>query len=92
MSEHTFSSPTLTDPLLGALSLYRSSPNLAPVLPIGTSSPATDAASSCLEADDSTTLTTDERGAARPYGSQCDVGAYEFDGDFIFAAGFQPKL
>ena len=78
-------SPSTVDPLLGALSLYRSS-YLLPVLPIGANSPAKDSASSCLEADGSTTLTIDERGATRPYGSQCDVGAYEFDGDYIFAA------
>jgi hypothetical protein len=27
----------------------------------------------------------DECGATRPYGAQCDVGAYELDGDYIFA-------
>jgi hypothetical protein len=82
----TGTSPSTADPLLGALSLYRSSQYVLPVLPIGANSPGTDKASSCLEADGSTTLTTDERGALRPYGSQCDVGAYEFDGDYIFAA------
>jgi len=79
-------SPSTVDPLLGALSIYRASPGLLPVLPIGANSPATDGASSCLEADGSTTLTIDGRGAGRPYGLQCDVGAYEFDGDYIFAA------
>jgi len=62
------------------------------VFPIGSNSPATDAASSCLEADNTTPLTVDERGAGRPYGAQCDVGAYEYNGDYIFANGFQPKL
>jgi len=88
----TGSSPTQADPLLGALSLYRSSPNLLPVLPVGMNSPANDAAGNCLETDGSTTLTTDARGATRPYGSQCDVGAYEFDGDYIFADGADVKL
>lgn len=27
-----------------------------------------------------TTITTDQRGVARPYYSKCDIGAYEFDG------------
>ena len=84
----TGSSPTQADPVLGALSLY--SPYFLPVLPIGMNSLANDAAGSCLEADGSTTLTTDRRGATRPYGSQCDVGAYEFDGDYIFAANNEP--
>jgi hypothetical protein len=84
--------PSPVDPLLGALSIYSASPNLLPVLPIGLNSPANDAASSCLEANNSTTLTTDERGDARPYGAQCDVGAYEFDGDYIFADGVDVKL
>ncbi|HEX3125633.1 MAG TPA: choice-of-anchor Q domain-containing protein [Rhodanobacteraceae bacterium] len=84
-------SPSTVDPLLGALSIYRAS-SLMPVLPIGPNSPAKDSASSCYEADGSTTLTNDARGAARPYGSQCDVGAYEFDGDYIFAANNEPTL
>ena len=36
--------------------------------------------------------TADERGATRPYGPQCDVGAYEFDGDYIFANSFDVAL
>jgi len=84
--------PSTADPLLGALSLYRSSPILLPVLPIGMNSPANNTATSCLEADNTTTLTADERGAARPYGAQCDIGAYEFDGDYIFADGLEGKL
>jgi hypothetical protein len=83
-------SPMQADPLLGAVSLYGSS--LLPVLPIGSNSPAYDTASSCLEADNATTLTIDARGAARPYGAQCDVGAYEFDGDYIFASNNEPTL
>jgi hypothetical protein len=89
----TGTSPSTADPLLGALSIYSASSQYPlPVLPIGSNSPANDAASSCLEADNSTTLTIDERGAARYYGAQCDVGAYEFDGDYIFANAFLPKL
>lgn len=38
-------------------------------------------------------LTTDQRGASRPAGARCDVGAYEFGSvapvmDLIFANGF----
>ena len=32
-------------------------------------------------------LAVDQRGAARPQGSSCDVGAVEYDGDYIFANG-----
>jgi hypothetical protein len=88
----TGSSPTQADPLLGALSLYRSSPYVLPVLPIGANSPAWYSASSCIEADGSTALTTDERGAARPYNGVCYLGAYQFDGDYIFAANNEPTL
>jgi hypothetical protein len=85
-------SPNQTDPLLGPLSVFSASLYLLPVLPIGSNSPATDSASSCIEADGTTLLTYDARGASRPYGSQCDVGAYEFDGDYIFANGNEPRL
>ena len=79
--------------LLGALSVYSASPLQLPVLPIGSNSPANDAtSSSCLQADNSTPLTYDERGVTRQYGSQCDVGAYEFDGDYIFADGYNNGL
>ena len=88
----TGSSPTQADPLLGSLSLYRSSPSLLPVLPLGSNSPAQYAASSCVEADGSTALTTDERGATRPYNGVCYLGAYQFDGDYIFADGVDVKL
>jgi len=89
----TGTSPTQADPLLGALSIYSASPSPLPVLPIGSNSLAYNTASSCLEADNSTALMTDERGAARPnVGTQCDVGAYEFDGDYIFADGADVKL
>lgn len=33
-------------------------------------------------------LAVDQRGFARPYGTSCDVGAVEYDGDYIFANGF----
>jgi hypothetical protein len=31
---------------------------------------------------------TDQRGAPRPMGPRCDIGAFEFDPDPIFASGF----
>ncbi|MHB8678338.1 MAG: choice-of-anchor Q domain-containing protein [Rudaea sp.] len=33
-------------------------------------------------------LAVDQRGVARPQGTSCDVGAVEYDGDYIFANGF----
>ncbi|MHB8448252.1 MAG: choice-of-anchor Q domain-containing protein [Rudaea sp.] len=33
-------------------------------------------------------LAVDQRGVARPQGTNCDVGAVEYDGDYIFANGF----
>jgi hypothetical protein len=62
------------------------------VLPIGPNSPAYNTAPDCHEADGLTTLTSDERFTVRPKFSQCDVGAYEFDGDYIFADGVEVKL
>jgi len=79
------SSPSTVDPLLGALSHYL--PNAAlPVLPIGANSPATDATTSC-SLTPSGSLEVDERGTTRPQGAHCDIGAYEFDNDYIFANG-----
>jgi hypothetical protein len=74
------------------LSIYRASQYLLPVLPIGVNSPAYNAATNCLKADAVTTLGIDERGATRPYAALCDVGAYEFDGDYIFANGAEVTL
>jgi len=79
------SSPSTADPLLGALSHYLPSAPL-PVLPIGANSPATDATTSC-SLTPSGSLEVDERGTARPQGAHCDIGAYEFDNDYIFANG-----
>jgi hypothetical protein len=80
----TGNSPTQADPLLGSLSTYSASSAHLPVLPIGSNSPAYNTATSCAKADN-TTVGFDERGATRPQFAQCDVGAYEFDGDYIFA-------
>lgn len=88
------STPAQTDPLLGALSVY-SGPNLLPVLPLGMNSPASfnaDANNHCLEANGATNLPSDERGAARPYNGMCNAGAYQFNGDYIFANGVEPTL
>ncbi len=38
------------------------------------------------------TLTTNARDASRPHFNQCEVGTYEFDGDYFFANGFGPSL
>lgn len=84
--------PSSSDPLLGSLSRYRDSPNPLPVLPIGSNSPVYNTASSCLEADGTTTLAYDARGVTRPQDGKCDVGAFEFDGDYIFANGFDATL
>ena len=62
--------PSTADPLLGALSVYRASPQALPVLPMGSNSPAYNMAPSCLEADGLTTLAYDERAAARPHAAQ----------------------
>jgi len=75
-----------SDPRLGALSPYLAS-GAAETLPIGTNSPARDAAASCKDAKNQT-VASDARGKARPQGGSCDIGAYEFDGDYIFANSF----
>ena len=82
------------DPLLGPLSLYSTAGNLnpTPVLPIGSNSPAYNVAPDCLEADGSTILTVDIVYTTRPFAGACDVGAVEFNGDYIFADGFSRRL
>jgi len=84
--------PFTIDPLVGGLSLYTGdlgmNPNRTPVLPIGANSPAYNAATDCSTLSGSPALAIDSRYAARPYAAVCDVGAYEFDGDYIFAGGF----
>jgi hypothetical protein len=59
---------------------------------MGANSPASYAAASCLEADGSTALTTDERGAARSYLGACTLGVYQIDDDYTFAADFDVTL
>lgn len=78
------------DPKLGSPSPY--APTLAPAtLPIAQTSPAYNAATSCAVDNKGTLAVTDERGVSRPQltsTSACDIGAYEYDGDYIFANGF----
>jgi hypothetical protein len=84
------SSPNTVDPLLGSLSHYLPNRPL-PVLPIGANSPATDATTNCsLTAPGTNGF--DERNTVRPQGAQCDIGAYEFDDDYIFANGVDAAL
>ena len=73
------------NPKLGALSPSALAP---PTLPIAASSPAYNAASGCTDAK-SQTVAGDERGKSRPQAGLCDIGAYEFDNDYIFADTFQ---
>jgi hypothetical protein len=49
-------------------------------------------ATNCLVVDGATTLTTEARDATRPYAGQCDIETYEFDGDYIFADGYETTL
>ena len=58
-----------------------------PVLPIGASSSALDAVACTLS--DGTALVIDARSVKRPQFAACDVGAYEYDGDYIFADGLE---
>jgi hypothetical protein len=75
------------DPLVGPLS--NTGPQGAlPTMPIPLDSPAYNAAGSC-DLPDGSPLLTDERGVARPQAGICDIGAYESDGDYVFASGFE---
>jgi hypothetical protein len=87
------SSPNTADPHLGALTLSATWSWKLPVLPIGPDSPAYNAVN-CLEANGLGTILGDERNAPRPEagGTLCDIGAYEFDGDYIFADGYNNGL
>jgi hypothetical protein len=84
-------SPDTSDPQLGTLRLAPSpvNANPTPVLPIGSNSPAHNAAPDCFEADGTTPVNNDIRFLVRPWPSKpaCDVGAYELDD--IFANGFE---
>jgi len=84
------STPSNADPMLGAPSVFYSAPYPFTVLPIGTTSPAVNAVS-CTESD-ATTNNFDGRGIARPQGGNCDIGAFEFDGDYVFGTDFDKSL
>lgn len=88
MNQSDFSGAVVSsaNPQLGTLSPYPLAPR---TLPISASSPAYDVATSCKQADGTTTVTVDERGVTRPQSTTCDIGAYEYDGDYIFAKGFE---
>jgi len=60
------------DPLLAALGL--NAPGTTPTHALQAGSPAIDAVTCAVD------VTTDQRGVARPQGSACDIGAYEFAG------------
>jgi hypothetical protein len=79
--------PVTGDPRLGPLS---ASGSLArpPTMPISSDSPAYNGAGSC-DGLEGAPLLVDERGIARPQAELCDIGAYEFDGDYVFANGFE---
>jgi len=55
-----------------------------PLLP---ASPAVDAVTACTDTHDDP-VTTDQRGAARPQGAACDIGAFELP-DRVFENGFE---
>jgi hypothetical protein len=72
------------DPKLGILGHYGGT---SPVRALASSSIAVDA----LSCDDGpSAILIDQRGVTRPQGAQCDIGAYEYDGDYIYASGFDP--
>jgi hypothetical protein len=77
---------TNADPQISVLSSGSDAP---PYFPLPASSPAIDGALTCLDASGLSTIVDDQRGRARPYGSSCDLGAYERD-DLLFANGFEP--
>jgi hypothetical protein len=86
------SAPSSADPLLGSPSVFATAPHPSfTMLPIGTNSPAYNA-TSCTETD-ATTNNVDGRRIPRPQpGGNCDIGAFEFDGDYIFAHDFNQSL
>lgn len=69
-----------TDPLLGPL---QDNGGFTQTMQPEVGSPAIDAG------NNATCEATDQRGAARPYGDYCDIGAVEFLPDSIFADGFE---
>jgi hypothetical protein len=84
LSDPNSISPLSTNAHLGSLSSYFNAPA---TLPISASSPAYNRVDPCNDAVGNP-VTTDARGVARPQFGFCDIGAYEYDGDYIFASGF----
>jgi len=82
-----------TDPQLGPLSIYLPATHLLPQLPVGMNSSSSFSADNgnCFKADGSTNLGADEVGHGRPFNGMCNAGAYQFDGNYIFANGFEPS-
>ena len=68
----TCSDLVTSDPLLGELGDFG---GFTPTIPLQEHSSAVDAA------NDASCLSTDQRGASRPKGAHCDIGAYESDFD-----------
>ena len=67
-----------TDPLLGPLGAYGGYTQTIPLLP----------GSSAIDAgNDTTCVSTDQRGVARPQGMACDIGAFESRGFTLAIAG-----
>jgi hypothetical protein len=85
--------PGLTQVTTAQLSLGSLADNGGPTqtMALLPGSVAIDAATDCTDYD-STPLTTDQRGVARPQGSACDVGAFELEPQvsFNFSGFFQP--
>jgi len=77
----------LTDPALGTLQFNG---GLTRTHAIAPGSPAVDAGNPGGCTDDlGAPLANDQRGVHRPYGSHCDIGAFEY-ADIIFRNGFNP--
>jgi hypothetical protein len=76
ISGNTSGNVTGMDPLLGPLQ-NNGGPTKTQALLKG--SPAIDAGQTpCLDSSNTLVLTTDQRGFARPFGAQCDIGAVEY--------------
>jgi CSLREA domain-containing protein len=79
-----------TDPAISALT---DNGGAWPTHALNSGSPAIDLVplAACLDAM-GTSLSSDQRGEIRPSGSACDAGAYETNGDVVFASGFDGVL
>jgi len=84
--------PITTNPQLGPLSIHLPATHPLPQLPVGMNSSSSFSADNglCLRADGSSYLGADEVGHGRPYNGMCNAGAYQYNGNYIFANGFEP--